>query len=256
MNRGTGDFKDHFSGHAGDYAAHRPAYPAELFEWLASQTPGRKLAWDCATGNGQAAIALANHFERVVASDASNSQIEQAARQAKVEYRVERAERSSLEANTVDLVTVAQAWHWFDHVAFEREAGRVLRPRGILAAWAYQLARIEPGIDDLVYTLYENRLGEYWPPERQHIENGYRDLDLTWPAIDVPRFEMIAKWNLDQMLAYLATWSALRRYVSERDENPLDAMRGAFVKAWGDPQCIKTVRWPLVIRAWRKPGKT
>lgn len=252
MSGSGAGFKDHFSGHAGSYAVHRPSYPAELFAWLAGKAPSRRLAWDCATGNGQAAVALAHHFDHVIATDASSTQIDQARAHPGVEYRVEPAEQSTLQTHSVDLVTVAQAWHWFDQPAFEREAGRVLRPRGVLAAWAYRLAVIEPAIDALVYELYEDRLGAYWPPERRHIENGYRDLDIPWPGLTAPPLEMSVRWTLDQMLGYLGTWSALRRYVSERGEDPLDAMRSAFRNVWGDPLLVRTVRWPLVVRAWRK----
>ena len=60
--RKTMSFKDRFSGHAAEYALYRPHYPKELFQYLASLAPNRDAAWDCATGNGQAAEMLAEYF--------------------------------------------------------------------------------------------------------------------------------------------------------------------------------------------------
>jgi len=246
-------FKDHFSGHAGDYAAHRPGYPPALFDWLAGKSPGRSLAWDCATGNGQAALALAEHFDQVVASDASAEQLAQAAPHPRVDYRAEPAEHSSLEPASADLITVAQAYHWFDHEAFHREAGRVLRDTGVLAVWAYPLARIDNRVDPLVFDLYERRLGSYWPPERRFIETGYADFEMPWPEIEAPTFEMTAQWTLDGLIGYLGTWSALRRYVAQEGDNPLQEVEKLLAEAWGDPGETKIVRWPLILRACRKP---
>lgn len=248
------DFKDHFSGHAADYAAHRPHYPPALFEWLSENSPGHRLAWDCACGSGQAAVALAGHFEQVVASDASARQIEFALPHPKVSYRTEKAEHSAFEAGSVDLLTVAQAWHWFDHGAFKREAERVLMPEGLMAVWAYPLATIDEAVDALVFDLYERQLGPYWPPERAYIERAYSDLKMPWPELDAPRFEMTARWNLAALLGYIGTWSALRRCVAREQRDPLEAMRGDLATAWGDPGQEKSVRWPLILKVSRKPA--
>lgn len=250
----AGGFKDHFSAHAAEYAAHRPKYPPALFDWLAGESPGRALAWDCATGNGQAAVALAEHFRRVVASDASAEQIARAAPHPKITYRVEPAERTGLQPASVDLTGVAQAYHWFDHEAFHREVERVIRPGGVLAVWAYPLARIDDEVDALVFQLYEHRLGPYWPPERRFIENGYADLTLPWPELAAPPFEMTARWSLDALVGYLGTWSALRRYVAREGNDPLKAMEKPLAEAWGDPGETKTARWPLILKVCRKPS--
>lgn len=252
MNGQGAGFKDHFSGHAGDYAAHRPSYPPELFHWLAGQAPGRSLAWDCATGNGQAAIPLAEHFDKVVASDASREQVARAVPHPKISYRVEPVEQSHCNSGSIDLVTAAQAYHWFDHAAFHREAGRVVKPDGILAVWAYPLAVIDVDVDAVVYELYQNWLGSYWPAERQHLENGCMDLPLPWPEIAAPRFEMSARWTLPALIGYLETWSAMRRYMAVEGRNPLETLRPELAKAWGDTECVKTVRWPLILRVCRK----
>jgi ubiquinone/menaquinone biosynthesis C-methylase UbiE len=152
-------FKDHFSKQAADYAKFRPRYPKELFRRLASIAPDTQLAWDCATGTGQAAIELAEFFDRVIATDASEKQIANAERHPRVEYRAATAEESGLDAASVDLVTVAQALHWFDLDRFYAEVRRVLKPQGLLAATAYKLAKISPEIDLIVNHYYSDIVG-------------------------------------------------------------------------------------------------
>jgi SAM-dependent methyltransferase len=247
-------FKDHFSGHAEAYAAHRPLYPLALYEWLASRSPGLELAWDCATGNGQAARELAKHFQQVIASDASQEQIEQAVAAPGVRYCVEAAERSGRAQHSIDLITVAQAFHWFHVEAFFEEADRVLKPGGLLVVWTYFLAQVSDAVDALVQNLYEGQLGDFWPPERGYIDRGYRDFELPWTEVAVPDFEMTAEWTLEALLGYLGTWSAVRRFMDETGRNPLDDMREDFAGAWGPSRQTRTVRWPLIIRAWQKPG--
>ncbi|MDX1555056.1 MAG: class I SAM-dependent methyltransferase [Xanthomonadales bacterium] len=247
-------FKDHFSGHAAAYAQHRPTYPESLFDWLAAQAPSGELAWDCATGNGQAALALADRFKRVVASDASAQQLSEARRAQNIDFRNEPAECSSLESATVDLLSVAQAWHWFDHPAFAREAERVLKPAAILAVWAYPLATVDAPVDAVVHELYEGTLGEWWPKERALIEDGYAALDMPWPVVDAPGFEMTARWDLAALMGYLGTWSALRRFMAEKGHNPLDAIADRLSRAWGDADSTKDVRWPLILKVFRKPS--
>ena len=188
-------FKDHFSGHAGIYCEARPTYPLELFAWLAQQAPDTELAWDCGCGNGQATVALAGHFARVVGSDPSANQIAQAQPRANVEYRVEPAERSSFADGSVSLVTVAQALHWFDHARFYAEVKRVLKPRGVIAAWSYADCSATPAVDAVKNRLYVDLTGPYWPPERRYIDEGYRTLPFPFERIAAPAFEMRVDWN-------------------------------------------------------------
>jgi len=246
-------FKDHFSGHAEEYASFRPTYPTALFQWLAEHSPQNRLAWDCASGNGQAAQALVEYFDAVVASDASSQQLQHASEHPRIDYRVEAAENSSLAGQSVDLVTVAQAYHWFDHDRFHREVERVLKPGGLLAVWTYKLAMINAGIDALVYDLYENVLGQYWPEERTFIERDYADFSLPWQELSVQGFSMTVEWRLDQLLGYLGTWSALKRYRKVNNDNPLENARRTLSEVWGKPEESKTVEWPLVLRVCRKP---
>lgn len=246
-------FKDHFSARPSDYARYRPRYPAALFDWLAAQAPGAALAWDVATGSGQAAAELAPRFDRVIATDASAAQLASADPRPGVEYRREPAERSSLGGGSADLVTVAQALHWFDHGAFFAEAARVLRPAGVLAVWCYEVFATAPAVDAVVHRFYHDTVGPYWPPERRWIETGYADLVLPFPRIEAPPFELAAEWTLDELTGYLGTWSAVARYREARGDDPLPAVREALAAVWGDPAAPRRVSWPLKLHACRKP---
>lgn len=244
-------FKDHFSGHAGAYAAARPRYPSELFAWLATQAPSTRLAWDAGTGNGQAAVALAAHFERVIATEPSAAQVDAAEPHPRVEYRVEPAEAPTLEAASVDLVTVAQAMHWFDLERFHASVKRVLSPRGVIAVWTYGLSLVDAAVDREFMHLYDDVLGAYWPPERRHVENGYAGLAFPYEAIDAPVFAMTCEWTLAQYLAYLRTWSATARYQREHGVDPVADVTSRFEAAWGGADTARTVRWPLRLRVGR-----
>lgn len=244
-----GEFKDHFSGHAGDYASFRPGYSAALYRWLADVSPSRECAWDCATGNGQAALGLAQYFRRVVATDASKEQIEHAVKFPTIEYRTETAEQSSLPSLSVDLVTVAQACHWFRHEEFLREVERVIRPRGVLAVWTYTGAEVSASIDAIVNEFYNADIGPYWPPERKLVEQGYANLSFPWPELPSPRFVMEVEWGLESFAGYLQTWSAVRRYMADTGCNPVAAIHSRLSAAWGKGQ--RKVIWPQVLRAFR-----
>ncbi len=242
-------FKDHFSGHAADYAQFRPHYPAELFEYLASIAPNREFVWDCATGNGQAAVALAEFFRRVIATDASEKQIANATKHPRVEYRVVSAEANGLEANSVALITVAQALHWFDLAKFFAEAGRVLQPRGVLAVWTYNLFCVTPEINGLVEYFYRETVGPYWDFERTLVETGYGTVDFPFAKIESPDFQMTANWSLDQALGYLRTWSATKAFIKQRGFDPVDSLGERFRELW--PSAGR-VDWPLSFIVRRK----
>ena len=242
-------FPDHFSAVAADYASHRPTYPAALFEWLADQAPNRRIAWDCATGSGQAARDLAGHFDRVIATDAAAAQIDAAPTHPGVQFHVAPAEASGLKPASVDLVTVAQALHWFRVDAFFAEARRVLVPGGVIAVWSYTLMQTgDPAIDATLQHFYAETVDPYWPFERRHVETGYRDLPFPFEPLDVPPFAMQAEWGLDALGGYLRTWSATRRYVENHGQDPVAPLLGELAPAW---TATRAVRWPLHIRAGR-----
>lgn len=243
---GTG-FKDHFSGHASAYAAARPDYPPELFAWLAGKAPARNRAWDCATGSGQAAVELANHFAEVIATDASAEQIANAVPRPGIEYHVAPAEAPGLAARSIDLVTVAQAAHWFDRPRFYAAAREVLRDGGLVALWGYGLFEIDPGLDSLVGRFYRETVGPYWPPERRLIDERYVTLDFPFAEITPPEFAMRRTWTRERVLAYLRTWSAVQRYRKSSGDDPVRLIEPEFTALWGD-RAEREVCWPLYLR--------
>lgn len=244
-------FKDHFSGHSDLYAQARPLYPDALFAWVARQAPARVCAWDAGCGNGQASVALARHFERVLATDPSERQIAQAVADPRVEYRAEPAEHTSLAARSADAVTVAQALHWFDLDAFVREVRRVARPGALFAAWSYANCTVTPAVDAIVTELYDGVLGPYWPPERALVDEGYASLALPFAPVAAPAFEMRVDWSAAQFLAYLASWSAAQRHRKATGEDAVAAVADEMYAAWGDAAQPRAVRWTLAIRAAR-----
>lgn len=244
-------FKDHFSKQAPDYARYRPNYPAQLFAWLADIAPSRRAAWDCGTGSGQAAVGLAAHFERVIATDPSRKQLDHAEPHPRIDYRVASAEVSLLDTASVDLVTVAQAIHWFDLDKFYAEAKRVLKPGGIVAAWTYTLLDVEAGIDELLTDFYRNVVGPYWPPERRMVDDRYRSLPFPFEPIAPPAFEIRTEWTRDDLLGYLGTWSATQAYMKAKGVDPLVDFARRLTPLWPDAALVKTLRWPLHMRVGR-----
>jgi SAM-dependent methyltransferase len=250
-------FQDHFSGHSNTYRDARPLYPPALFDWLASVSPARSLAWEAGCGNGQASVALAARFERVFATDPSASQIANAEARPNIEYRVEPGEQCSLAAASADLVTVAQALHWFDFARFFAEAGRVLKPGGVFAAWAYADCRVMPAVDALKDHVYVDLTGPYWPAERAYVDAGYRSIAMPFGAgapfeeIVSPAFEMRVDWNAAQFLAYLRSWSATQRYIKANGSDPVSVIEADVGKAWGNPAERRAVRWDFYVRCGR-----
>ena len=242
-------FKDHFSEHADRYARFRPGYPERLYDFVSGLARRRRLAWDCATGNGQSAIPLASRFDRVVATDASETQIAHAVRVEGVTYRVARAEDSGLGDHTVDLIVAAQALHWFDFDRFYDEVRRVAAAGAPLAAWAYDVCRVDPAVDRLVDELYHERVARWWPPERDHVAAGYADIPFPFEPLDAPELFMEASWSPDEMIGYLGTWSAVRRCAAETGVDPLEGVSTELRAAWGETS--RLVRWPLHLRAGR-----
>lgn len=248
----TKPFTDHFAAVSANYADFRPRYPAALFDWLAEHAPARSLAWDCAAGTGQASVDIAERFAQVVATDASRTQIEAAVPHPRVLYRVATAQDSCLVDRSVDLVTVAQALHWLDLEAFYTEVRRVLKPGGLLAVWTYGMHSMgDAAIDARVRHFYADVVGEYWPPERAHVETGYRDLPFPFAEIAPPAFTMTADWSLPQLLGYLRSWSATARYIRVTGEDPVIELGERLAALWGGTDATRTVTWPLALRVGR-----
>ena len=244
-------FADHFSTIAAQYAAYRPHYPPALAGALASMCSARDAAWDAGCGNGQLSIALAPHFTRVIATDPSQEQIAAAEPHARVEYRCEPAEHSTLADASVDLAVAAQAAHWFQWPRYVAEVERVARPGALVALVSYGIMYVEGDVDALIRDYYTNVVGPYWPPGREHVENGYRDLAWPWPAVEAPPIDMTAEWTRDELAGYIATWSATVKLVKTVGTGPYDAFRARLSAAWpGDER--RTVRWPLAIRLARR----
>lgn len=245
-------FKDYFSENSEEYGRFRPKYPTELFSYLSSISNRHEKAWDCATGTGQSAVLLSDYFSEVIATDASKSQIENAEKKQSITYQVATAENSNIEKNSINLITVAQAFHWFNIDAFSKEVNRVLKDKGLIAIWSYNLLSVQENIDETIYYLYNTILGDYWPKERKMIEDGYKNIEFPFNKMELPEFNMLAEWNLFQLIGYLCTWSATKKYQKITGINPVEEIHGKISKIWGSPEKILSVKWSLNIRVWKK----
>jgi SAM-dependent methyltransferase len=244
-------FEDHFSRQARAYARFRPVYPAELFAHLAGLTSAHGLAWDCATGSGQAAGGLARHFARVAATDASREQLASAASHPNLFYWAGQAEHSALPGAAVDLLTIAQAVHWFDLDQFYAEARRVLKPGGVIAAWGYGLPEMTPGLERPLARFYRDILAGYWSPRLSFLDEAYRSLPFPFEELPPPDLAMEADWDLAGLLGFLESWSAVQKFVAERRADPIDEIRAELSEMWGDPFQARRIRWPLFFRIGR-----
>jgi SAM-dependent methyltransferase len=243
--------KDNFSKQSKEYALFRPQYPGALFDYLISLAKDRKLAWDCGTGNGQVAVALANYFEKVMATDISENQIKNAFQKANITYSIQRAEHTSFHSDSFDLITVAQAIHWFDFSAFYKEVNRTLKSNGIIAVTGYHLARVSPEIDIIVDYFYSEILDGYWDKERNYIDEYYRTIPFPFPEIEAPEISMTSEWNFETLIGFLNTWSAVQHYIQKNHKNPVDIIYEGLKSNWGNDE-KKTVSFPLFMRMGRK----
>lgn len=246
-------WKDLFSAKSGDYARFRPTYPDAIFTWLAEVSPSRALAVDVGTGSGQAAVALAAHFDHVVGLDPSAEQLRHAKSHPRVEYRQAPAEATGMPPGSADLLLAAQAFHWFRHADFFVETRRILRPGGILALSAYGISHITPEVDAAVFYLYEDLLGRYWEPERRLVESAYRTVDVPFPELETPTFAITLTWSLSDLIGYLSTWSPHKLYREREGHDALDRAVPRLVEAWGNAP-TREVTWPLNLRAFRPQG--
>lgn len=244
-------FKDHFSGHSQAYSVFRPRYPTALYSQLAALCVDHNKAWDCATGSGQAAVALSRHFGEVIATDASANQIAAATSAKGVHYAVALAESSGLDDESVDMVSVAQAIHWFNLDAFAAEAGRVLKPQGILAAWTYGLLSFGNGLDPFIRK-FDHIVSDYWDFDRSIVDMGYANIQLPLAVVPFETMQMQEQWAFADLIGYFNTWSALRTYTQQHGKSPLEFVQNDILREWGDPELKRTATWPLYVRVWRK----
>lgn len=240
---------DRFSAQAAAYARYRIHYPAALYAWLWPLVPGRRRAWDCATGNGQVAAVLAGHFAEVDATDLSANQLAQAPAHANIRYQTARAEHTPFPDHVFDLITVGQAVHWFDHEPYHREVRRVARPGAVLAEWGYGLVQISPEIDSLVQHFYQEAMGPYWDANRGHIDDEYARLPFPFADVRRARFAERRPWSAAWLLDYLRTWSSVQNYQKQHGTDPVLPLADELSRHWGPGE--REVTFPVFARAGR-----
>ena len=244
--------KDNFSSQAATYKKYRPTYPDALYQDVISMVKQKTRCWDCGTGNGQVAIQLAKHFDRVYATDISRNQLDQAPNHPRITYKLERAEKTSFPDDEFDLITVAQAIHWFDFKAFNNEVKRVGKNGSILGIWGYGLLRIDPDIDRCIDDFYYNIIGPYWNRERKHIDNAYQSILFDFEELPVPENRNIhTNWTLHQLEGYLNSWSSVQHYKKIHPMvNPVAPIIAEIQRYWKEDE-IKTVKFPIFMRLGR-----
>jgi ubiquinone/menaquinone biosynthesis C-methylase UbiE len=243
--------KDLFSNQAATYARYRPTYPRELYQWLLERTRGRERALDCATGNGQAAVALAEHFAEVEAIDISEGQLAQATLKENIHYRLSRVEETPFPDKHFDLVTMAQAFHWIDSVKFCAEMNRIGKPGALVACWSYKFPLAgDATVNRVIRDFYDNITGPYWEPERAHVDNDYANLAFDFSDVETARFESVFQWTREDLLGYFASWSATQKYMRLNGESPLKHVEGPLAEVLPEDKPIE-IRFPLYLKAGR-----
>ena len=241
-------FIDNFSKQVDSYHKFRPSYPSNLFEFLSSMTSEHQLSWDCGTGNGQSANSLTHYYEKVFATDPSTQQIENAKLHKRIIYRVETAEKTSLENNTVDLITVAQAVHWFNFDNFYSEVKRVLKQDGIIAVWAYGLPIIENSVDKIIKHFHDNIVGDFWQAENRLIENEYETIPFPFKQITTPNFFIQKEISFSDTVGLLKSWSATQKYIDKHNQNPIALIEKELLEIWGEKESEKSATWKLILK--------
>jgi len=244
-------FKDHFSTKSGDYADYRPTYPRALVEYLAGLCGQTELALDVGCGTGQLSVLLTERFSQVVATDASAQQIEKAETHDRVAYRVAPAEQSGLPDHSVDLITAAQAAHWFDLDAFYEEAHRVGKPGAVLALITYGVIQADPDISPIIEHFYKDVVGPYWPPERRQVEEGYCSFAFPFEEWAAPPLAIDVQWQAADLIGYVDTWSAVRGLEKAQGRQPIERLQRELLALWGEPQHRRIIRFPLSLRVGR-----
>lgn len=239
--------KDNFSTHSDQYAKYRPTYPQAFFDYLSSIVPHKRNAWDCGTGNGQVAVELAKMFEKVYATDISQSQIDNALQAHNIFYSVQPAEQTNFANQQFDLIVVAQAIHWFDFDKFYSEVKRTANGNALICAVGYGLMEISENIDEVISDFYENVLGAYWDKERRYIDEQYKTIPFPFEEIEAPKFVIKRTWTLKHLVGYLNTWSAVKHFIKQNGYNPIDNLEKRLTQSWGE-ETEHEIGFPLLLR--------
>jgi SAM-dependent methyltransferase len=244
--------KDNFSTQAATYAQFRPTYPDSLFNFILQHVDNKQVAWDCATGNGQAAKVLADYFERVEATDISQKQLDNAVQKPNINYSIQAAEITSFPDNSFDLITVAQAAHWFDFDAFYAEIKRVAKPNAVIAIWGYGTMTFdEKPLNDIFQEFYWDRMGKYWDKERRHIDNHYTEIPFPFQQIAPPQYSLLYKWHQPEFIGYLNSWSSMQHFKKAHNgTTPIDDLMGDMAAYWSKFE-TKVLRFPIFMKIGR-----
>jgi SAM-dependent methyltransferase len=239
--------KDNFSQQSDRYAKFRPRYPELLYDYLNSLVPRKENAWDCGSGNGQVAICLAKTFTQVFATDISQAQIDNALQAENIHYSVQPAEKTSFENNIFDLIVAAQAVHWFDFEKFYAEVKRTARKNALIVLLGYGRLQTSTEIDTLLDDFYFNQIGKYWDSERRYIDENYQTIPFPFEEIQAPKFTNTLQWDLEHLLGYLNTWSAVKHFTKHHNYNPVELLRKPLEQFWTQKQILE-VSFPLLLR--------
>lgn len=243
--------KDLFSQQSASYARYRPVYPPVLYDHIVSLTLQRTAAWDCATGNGQAALELTRYFDKVFATDISEKQLEQATPHEKITYFIAPADASGIPDNSIDLITVAQAYHWFDFEAFSWEVRRVARPGALIAVWGYSLIQSEHAdLHTLIHDFYRSKMGPYWDAERKYVDDAYTTVPFPYQELPAPAFRIAVNWTKEDLAGYFNTWSSVQHFLKAHGYNPVDALANTLPSIWPEAEA-RAFYFPLFMRVGR-----
>ncbi len=240
---------DNFSVQSNTYKKYRPEYPKELYEVILSISKGRSQCWDCGTGNGQVAKELAKYFKKVYATDISENQIKLAEKKSNIEYLISRSEKTNFKESQFDLITVAQAIHWFDFKAFYAEAKRVGKHNSKVCIWGYDILKVDKDVDEVIQEFYQKTVGSYWNKERRHIDSKYETIDFNFKELATPKNLVIkANWKLENMIGYLNSWSSVQNYKNaNNDLNPVKKVESELLNVWGIEE-TKQVKFPVFMK--------
>lgn len=243
--------KDNFSKQAQSYSRFRPGYPQQLYDFLIHHLSDQKTAWDCGTGNGQVAVKLSTYFEKVYATDISSSQLANAVKKENIFYSIEKAEKTSFADGQFDLITVAQAIHWFDFAKFNYEAIRTLKPGGLLAVFGYNLFKINKEINFIIEDFYKNIIGPYWDKERKYVDEKYATIPFPFEEIKTPDLFNEYEWEFERVTGYINTWSSVQHFITKNNKNPVEQIINPLKEAWGN-ELKRKISFPIFMRAGRK----